>query len=576
MRTLTLRTGMTKSIGIGGSNFRELIDKNLLFVDKTLFIKEVIEDESKVRLITRPRRWGKTLNMSMLHYFFSPEVDGQKTEGLFDKLLISKEPENYIAKHQGKYPVIFLSLKDVKQLNFNSAITSIILLIQDIYSQHRYLLNSPTLADDEQHFFKQILTDNLPTEKISASLRKLSEFLYRHFKQKVYILIDEYDTPLNFARGQEYFDHIALFMKNFLGATLKDNNYLEKGVLTGILRISKDSMLSGLNNLEVYTTLYDPLYAPYFGFTDQELDPLFADQNLVKNEGQVKAWYNGYCINGLTLYNPWSIMSCLKNKARLGSYWLDTGNDDLLKELLLQATPVVKTQLQQLVEGNAVTVTVNKTMRFDQVNTDQTMLWNLLISAGYLKVLDTQYQNEESSVECSVAIPNREVLGVYHGIFLRWLTIDQTMEARAFIHLLAIGRVQEFATAIESFLKIAASVHDYAHQPEAFYHGLMLALTVSLIDKYFILSNREGGLGRPDLVIIPKDTTQTLAVILEFKTVTDKQTLEQRAQEGLQQIQARDYSAIIAPYDHIQTISSVGMAFDGKQVLCLEKLGNKL
>jgi hypothetical protein len=306
-----------KRINIGGSDFGTLIRNDLLFVDKSLFIKEIIDDKSEVTIITRPRRWGKTLNMSMLHYFLSAEVYGQKTAGLFDKLLIAKEPGDYIAQHQGKYPVIFISLKDVKQATLESAVNSIALLIQDVYSQHIYLMNEKKLALHEEDVFQRTLYAKLSAEELIVSLQKLSQWLMRYHGRQTYILIDEYDTPLNFARDKDYFEPMALFMKNFLSTTLKGNVYLAKAVVTGILRISKDSMLSGLNNPEIYTMLRDTLYAPYFGFTDEELDPLFADQNLIKNEAEVKAWYNGYRINGLTLYNPWSIMNCLKNKAEL-------------------------------------------------------------------------------------------------------------------------------------------------------------------------------------------------------------------------------------------------------------------
>jgi hypothetical protein len=563
---------MSKSIQIGGSDFGELVRKDLLFVDKSLFIKEIINDKSKVTLITRPRRWGKTLNMSMLYYFFSAEVYGQKTAGLFDNLLIAKEAENYIERHQGKYPVIFLSLKDTKKLTFSDALEEVNGLIQDIYRQHRVLQNSVYLLDDEKDYVQKMLTTFVTQTDLEKSLKRLSELLYKHYQQQVYILIDEYDTPLNFARGQEYFDEMTLFIKNFLGATLKDNPYLEKGILTGILRISKDSMLSGLNNLEVYTVLRDTLYAPYFGFIDEELDRLFLDQNLQKDEAQVKAWYNGYKVNGLTLYNPWSIMNCLKNKAELMPYWLNTGNDDLLKELLQQSSGEVKTQFQLLVSGQSVSLSVNPTMRFDQVATDNSMLWNLLIFAGYLKVLQSQILGEGNFYQCELAIPNREVLGLYKDIFLQWLTpSDQMLKFKTFVDLLAEGHAEEFAKAVERYLKMAASVHDYANQPEAFYQGFMLALSVALIDKYYIFSNHESGLGRPDLMIIPKDTHKNQAVILEFKTVTGNQTLEQRAQEALEQIQTHEYASVISQYAYIHTIAQVGMAFDGKQALCVQQ-----
>ena len=559
---------MAKRIQIGGDDFGELVRDDLLFVDKSLFIKEVINDKSKVTIITRPRRWGKTLNLSMLHYFLSAEVHGQKTKRLFDNLLIAKEPEDYITHHQGKYPVIFLTLKDVKMSTFGQALEKLRSLIQAVYQEHKILTQKP-LDPEEQALFQRHLNKQTNEVELGEALLYLSKLLYQHYQQKVYILIDEYDTPLNFARDQEYFDDMVILMKNFLSNSLKGNPFLQKGVVTGILRISKDSMLSGLNNPEIYTVLQDKLYAPYFGFTDSELDPLFADQNLVKNEADVKAWYNGYCINGLTLYNPWSIMCCLKNKADLIPYWLNTGDDSLLKQLLQQASNAVKDQFRSLVLDESVVVSVNPTMRFDQLKTNKSMLWNLLISAGYLKVLSST-MTEAGFYRCQLAIPNREVRGLYHSIFLEWLIeFNEPEEFKDLFNLLCLGKTTEFAKTIENFLKMAASIHDYSSDPEAFHHGFMLALCVSLTSRYYIFSNRESGEGRPDLVIIPKDTTQSQAVILEFKTVKDKQTLQQRAEEGLKQIQAREYASMINQFTHIKTTLSVGMAFDGKNVLCL-------
>jgi hypothetical protein len=560
---------MSKPIGLGRSDFRELIDKQLLFVDKSLFVKEVIDDESSVILITRPRRWGKTLNLSMLYYFFSKEAYGKPTQGLFDNLLIAKEPGNYVEKHQGQYPVIFLSLKDVKQPDFESALEKLRSLIQSVYEEHKDPLytKNDALTHDKKDLFSRHLSKKNSVTELGESLVWLSKLLYQHHQKKVYILIDEYDTPLNFARNQDYFESMTLFMKNFLGATLKDNPYLEKGIMTGILRISKDSMLSDLNNLKVYTVLEDARYAPYFGFIDSELDELFSEQGLVKDEPAVKSWYNGYHINGLTLYNPWSIMNCLDSKAKLGSYWLDTGSDDLLRELLQNASVEVKQLMQSLVVGEHVRLTVNKTMRFDQVRDDRTMLWNLLISAGYLTVLSAIPNGND--LMCETSIPNQEILGLYKSLFLRWLNKHDPLATQQFIELLAQGKVEDFERRIQSFLKLAASVHDYARKPEAFYHGFMLALAISLVDKYYVLSNRESGYGRPDLVMIPKDTTQSLAVILEFKTVTGSQTLEARAKEALAQIQAQEYGAVLSQYTYITSALHVGMAFDGQQVCCV-------
>ena len=560
---------MPKRIQIGGSDFGELVRKDLLFIDKSLFVKEILDDQSKVALITRPRRWGKTLNLSMLQYFLSSEVMGQKTAGLFDNLLIAKVHGNYIEQHQGKYPVIFITFKDIKELSFESALRKVEFVIKEAFSAQIHLLDSHRLTERDKQYFAKILDNSLKQAELETSLLKLSELLTKHNQQKTYVLIDEYDTPMNFAyAGQSYFDEISLFMKNFLSATLKDNPYLEKGVMTGILRISKDSMLSGLNNLEIYTVLKDKLYARYFGFRDDELDFLFADQNLVKNEVQVKAWYNGYLINGLTIYNPWSIMNCLKNQAELMAYWLNTADDSLLKELLQNANNQVKILFQALVLGRSIAVEVNQTMRFDQIKADTGMLWNLLVSAGYLTVKSVTQEKTQFIYE--LIVPNQEVMGLYEKTFLQWLSNDSPLQLKSFVNLLGEGSVKEFAKNIENFLKMAASVHDYASQPEAFYHGFMLALTVSLVDHYYVFSNHESGLGRPDLIVIPKGAQKSQAVILEFKTVSDNQRLDERAKEALAQIQQREYSSVLQQYTYIKTVLQVGMAFDGKKVCCVE------
>jgi hypothetical protein len=562
---------MKKKMSIGSSDFGTLIRKDLLFVDKSLFIKEIIEDTASVVVITRPRRWGKTSNMSMLHYFFSSEVIGRKTKGLFDQLLIAKDPGNYIERYQGKYPTISLTFKDLKEMNFENALNSFRLLVNATYRQYKHILKEPdcTWDENEKSLFQKHLNNSLDQAEIGKSLLLLSELLYKHYQQSVYILIDEYDTPLNFAFSHtDYFEPMTSLMRNFLSNALKDNPYLEKGVMTGILRISKDSMLSGLNNPQIYTVLKDSRYAPYFGFTNQELNLLFENQDLAKNEEKVKEWYNGYNINGVTLYNPWSIISCLIHKAELGSYWVNTSDDSLLKQLLQSSSIETKEQFKSLVLGNTVTVNISETMRFDQLQENPDMLWNLLLSAGYLKALSSE-EMEDGFYQCQLAIPNKEVLGLYRGIFLTWLAeISQTIELKRWLEQLAIGEIPQFATRIEKFLKTAASVHDYANQPEAFYHGFMLALTISLMDHYYLFSNHESGLGRPDLLIIPKDSQKHLAVILEFKHTVANQSPEVVAKQALDQINEKEYAAFISQYSHVNKITKVGMAFDGKHVRC--------
>ena len=559
-----------KRLSIGGSNFGEFVRENYLFVDKSLFIKEIIDDTAKVVVITRPRRWGKTSNMSMLYHFLVAEAYGRKTQGLFDNLLIAKDPGNYVQSYQGKYPAIFLTLKDLKATTFEIALEDMTTIIRDAYCQYKNLLTNPGCRwdDVDRKSFEKYLNEPLTQADLANSLLLLSGLLYKHYQQHVYILIDEYDTPLNFAFSHSnYFEPMSILLRNFLSRAMKDNTYLAKGIMTGILRVSKDSMLSGLNNPQIYTVLKDRRYAPYFGFTDQELNSLFENQELTKDEGRVKEWYNGYHVNGLTLYNPWSIVSTLINQAELKPYWINTADDSLLKNLLQNASVDTKKQFERLMLNKSITVDISDTMRFDQVSQDESMLWNLLVSAGYLTMISSFQQRTRTFYE--IKIPNFEVLGLYEEIFMTWLiTPNQTFELQRFLEKLTNGEVEQFAIAIEKILKSAASVHDYANQPEAFYHGFILALTVSLMDRYYIFSNHESGLGRPDLLIIPKNTEKSLAVILEFKSIAEGGSLEESAKQALAQIQQKEYAAIIVQYSHVQSVMHVGMVFDGKRVKC--------
>ena len=349
-----------------------------------------------------------------------------------------------------------------------------------------------------------------------------------------------------------------------MSAGLKDNPYLQKGVLTGILRVSKDSMLSTLNHLRVHTVL-DKKYAQHFGFTDADLDYLFADQHLSKDEERVKAWYNGYLIGGITLYNPWSIMNSLEDGGELRPYWVNTADDSLLKELLQNANSDVKILFQSLVQGNSIDVIVNQTMRFDEVKRDPSMLWNLLLSAGYLKVLSSTV--ELNWYQCQLAIPNQEVEGIYKSIFISWMVdTSKFSQLKLLLQNLVDGNIERFTSEVSHFLKAAASIHDYAHQPEAFYHGFVLALTVPLMDAYYVLSNTESGYGRPDLVLIPKNKTEHTATIIEFKHVSKGEDPQAIAQTAIDQINQKSYHAKIAQYDYVKHIRKIGIAFDGKNV----------
>ncbi len=562
---------MPKALQIGGGNFAELVQGDFLFVDKTaLFISAVLTDPSKAVVITRPRRWGKSLNMSMLHHFLAPEVNGVATQGMFDGLAISKISGNYIEKHQGKSPVIFLNFKDFKASSFESALALFEILLKKMFRTHEDLLNQAekTWTQGEKALFHHYLYESLSEADISSSLEILSSLLYKHYGKKAYILIDEYDTPLNHAFvSSDCFESLSLLMRKFLSGGMKDNSFVEKGVMTGILRVSKDSMLSGLNNCETYTPLNDIQYYSSFGFTQEDLMALFADQGLSHDEPAVQAWYNGYCINGLTLYNPWSIMNCLRYKGALRPYWVLTSDDKLLKELIQGSSEYIKNSLEQLVMGQSIEVQVSETMRFDQVHQNEGMFWNLLLLGGYLKPLSSHFH--PMGYICTVAIPNQEVLISYQNMFLAWAETIPSSHARfkCLMEGLLAGDINRFAAETQAFLESAASFHDYATQPEAFYHGFMLALIATLQDQFFVFSNSESGRGRPDMILIPKDQKKETALILEFKHVQKKEKAKKLAEQALKQIEVQQYQARISQYDHIQKILGVGIAFEGKKVV---------
>ncbi len=562
---------MSKALQIGGGNFAELVQGDFLFVDKTaLFISALLTDPSKAVVITRPRRWGKSLNMSMLHHFLAPEVNGVKTQGMFDGLAISKMAGNYIEKHQGKSPVIFLSFKDFKLDHFEHAVIRFSAQIKALFREHNDVLNNAhqRLDQDDLSLFTHYLRDDLPIPDLEEALKVLSALLYKHHNKKAYILIDEYDTPLNHAFiSTDYFEKIALFMRNFFSAGMKDNSFVEKGIMTGILRVSKDSMLSGLNNCKTYTFLSDTRYHESFGFTQADLWMLFEDQALSHDEPTVQAWYNGYCMNGLTLYNPWSIMNCLVERGKIAPYWVLTSDDKLLKELVQSSSEYIKNSLEQLVMGQSIEVHVSETMRFDQVHQNEGMFWNLLILGGYLKPLSSRFH--PIGYVCTVAIPNQEVLISYQNMFLAWAETIPSSHARfkSLMDGLLTGDIDRFAAETQAFLESAASFHDYATQPEAFYHGFMLALIATLQDQFFVFSNSESGRGRPDMILIPKDQSKDTALILEFKHVQKKEKAKKIAAQALKQIVVQDYQARIGQYDHIHKIMGVGIAFEGKQVV---------
>ncbi|WP_162789908.1 AAA family ATPase [Cardinium endosymbiont of Sogatella furcifera] len=562
---------MMKKLPIGVSNFQELVRGDYLFCDKTAMLSEFLSKGDKVTLIARPRRWGKTLNMSMLQHFFSAEVSGVSTKGLFDDLAISKlDGGNHIDQHQGKYPVIMLSFKDVNADSFQGAYNAVYELISTLYESYTYLFNSDKVNKIQLNKLYKIVNNKANQQQLESSLELLSKCLYQHHGQKVYILIDEYDTPLNKAYGNsDYLNTMVAFMRNLFSSALKDNDYLERGVLTGILRVSKDSMLSGLNNLETYTLL-DEEYSAHFGFSEMEVSYLFEAHGLSTAIEEVKSWYNGYRIGNLVMYNPWSIISCINRSGRFDVYWVNTGNNNLIEQKVLTAHSDIKEQFEELMRGESLDISINKHLAFDILDKDDTSFWSLLLFAGYLTFETSSLSAYTTVYDCKVRVPNYEIWRLYSTFFQEWFVnqFNRKRQYDSFLKHLVVGEVPAFVEQLSDFLRRSMSYFDTkkGSTSEGFYHGFVLGMLASLGITHYIRSNRESGLGRYDLLLIPKKESLK-ALLLEFKQIRKEEELESVAKLALDQIQAQAYHTEILQYPHVKEVVECGIAFSGKSVL---------
>lgn len=561
-----------KKIPLGDSDFATIISDKSIFIDKSMLINEIIKDDSRVILLTRPRRWGKTTNLSMLQYFFADEVDRQKTQDLFNNLKIAKIENGKILKeHQGKNPVIFITFKDVKELSFEESINKFKVLIQELYRQHDTLLNSDKLSSSDKKNFEKYIDGDINNAELSNALKFLNILLYKSYSQKVVILIDEYDTPLNSAYHNNYLDKLTDFMRNLLSAVLKDNKYLHKGVLTGILKVSKNNMLSGLNNLSSYSIL-DKEYCDCFGFTEDEVKALFKQQGLNDNLHQVQDWYNGYKIGDTVLYNPWSILSCLHKKGEFAPYWVFTDDDRIIKEALLYADQAAKEKFEALIKGETITGTVSVNITYGDLIKSEKSLWTLLLFGGYLKA--EKVTLKEDVYECQLKIPNNEVSRLYAGVFKEWLEKELGLRYQSFLDNLLKDDVEGFTKDLSDYLLYTMSTYDFTRESE--YHTFVLGLLSSLKDTHYIQSNKEYGLGRPDCLILPKDKNTQTGIILEFKhrhikdhedIETLKLNIKGDAETAIEQIESRSYESAFAKHPHITHLLKVGIAFSSRCVV---------
>ena len=562
----------TKRFPIGCDDFGEIIEQGFSFVDKSLLIRDIIWDSAKVILITRPRRFGKTLNMSLLHYFFAEQVLAYKTAGMFDHLQIAQFPE--CMAHQGKYPVINLTLKDLQEDSYQNLLYRLGEAVSQMYLAHEALRSSDQLRDEHKRHFDAYIDGLADENMLKLGLRNLIYYLYRGYRVKPIVLIDEYDTPIQAGYQYQYYDKAVQLLRGFLGPALKNNAYLRKAVLTGVLRVAKEGMFSGLNNIRVYS-VFNQRYSEYFGFTEREVKELLTQAGLEDKAAEVARWYNGYQISSNRMYNPWSITYYLEEQGKSGCYWLNTSDNLLLKELVINASLSLKAQFQTLLQGNQIKAIITDNFIFPELKEKEETLWALFVMAGYLTPL-SEISKEIGHNEYTLDIPNQEIRYIYAQLICEWLAKERSaLWYQNVIDQLLTGNIEEFALGMQHIMLQIASVHDLSHEPEAFYQGLMLGLTVYLKNpQYQILSNRESGYGRYDIAIIPQNH-KDLGIILELKSLSieERQALNAdiekllviAAQAAVKQIDDREYVTELQRLG-FKRVCKIGLAFRGKKL----------
>ena len=538
-----------KKLPIGLSDFKELIEENYYYFDKTNFIDEVIKDGSKVKLFARPRRFGKTLNMSMLKYFFDVK-EAEENRKLFKNLYIEKT-ENF--REQGQYPVVFLSLKDLKADNWESMVNYLKVLISNLCLENRYLLKN--LDSFDKALFENYINKNAKIESLKDTLKFLTRILYEKYNKKVIILIDEYDAPLVSAYHNKYYDNAKDFFKTFYSSVLKDNTYLQMGVMTGIIRVIKAGIFSDLNNLSTYTILSD-FYPNCYGLTEEEVKKSLIDYNLEYEMGDVKDWYDGYRFGKSEVYNPWSILNFLHAK-ELRAYWVDTSGNDLINDVLKIVRKDIIRDLKKLFDGEGLRQNLSGTSDLSRLLSEEE-IWELLLFSGYLTI-----QEKIDNKNYILRLPNKEVKELFKDTFIeryfgRGNKLIDLMEA------LTENRIEDYEETLQDILLKSVSYNGTKKGNEAFYHGFILGMSLYLEGEYIVKSNIESGLGRYDVSIEPKNKNKR-GYILEFKSTDNINKLEEISKEALRQIEEGKYSSTLKQTD-TKEILYLGIAFCGKQI----------
>ena len=563
---------MARTVSIGAQDFETLRQENYFYVDKTKFIQEWWESGDTVSLITRPRRFGKTLNMSMVEKFFS--INYAERADLFYDLNIWQD-ENY-HKLQGTYPVLFLSFADIKETTFNESRKKICKIIQMVYNKYDFLLEGCLLNANEKNDFLKITAD-MEDYMASLSLKMLSDYLYRYYGKKVIILLDEYDTPMQEAYVNGYWKELTAFTRGLFNSTFKTNPCLERAIMTGITRVSKESIFSDLNNPEVVTTTSEK-YTDCFGFTEEEVFAALEEYNLSDQKQQVKSWYDGFTFGKRKdIYNPWSIINFL-DKKKVGAYWANTSSNTLIGKLIRESSPTIKKTFEHLLQGESIHLEIDEQIVYQLLDSDEQAIWSLLLASGYLKVKNfTEYISAfgEWKQEYDLEVTNFEVKSMFRNIIRNWFG-NVKSDYNDFINALLANDLKAMNTYMNKVASEIFSCFDTGKKPssktpERFYHGFVLGLMVELTDRYIITSNRESGFGRYDIMLEPR-ISGCDAFIIEFKVQdVDEKSLSDTAKNALKQIEMQNYeSNLVArgiPKNYIQ---KYGFAFCGKQVLICE------
>ena len=564
-----------KLIPIGIDSFKEIIDKKYYFVDKSDLLQDILT--RKVMLITRPRRFGKTLNLDMIRYFFDNGVStcddfenrqvgkvGLDNSYLFNGLKIEKNTE--ILKHQGKYPVIQISLKEIKESSWEKCYEGLKKVISKIYIENEYLVEN--MHEMEKKIFKKIIEETASEIEYEQALKNIMEYFYRYFKQKAILLIDEYDQPIISGYVNGYYDKVVEFTRNMLTSALKTNEKLERGILTGVSRVAKESIFSGLNNLKVDSMLI-PTNADKFGFSDKEVLEMLKYYGKEDSYEAVKEWYNGYNLNRKQIYNPWSVLNYIEDEeSRLISYWVNTGSDDLIKILLKSNLQKVINNLNKIIKGEEAIKKVNEAVSFNNLNIDEDSIWSLMIQSGYLKVANPEEigrdPNGNGIIKVKLEIPNKEIKGSYDSMIETWIaeTIGKE-EIDEMLGELTEGKIEDFIEMFKQIILENMSMYDTAGvEAEKYYHVFCLGLFIKLKSNYYVKSELETGRGRSDVILIPKDKNKR-GIVLEFKKAKYKKTIEEAAKEAINQIEDKKYDTVLKEHG-IYEIVKLGVGFKGK------------